>query len=164
MPCDLWDPETMSRVTAINHFNVTVNDMDRSLKFWRDLLGLDLIGRGVVEYEHLNQITGLEDACIEWAELALPNGGMIEVFQYHRPKGKAVHTNTQDPGCTHVCLEVTGIDELVDHLHLHGVQTRSPGAVVIPSGSWRGVKSIYVLDPDGVTVELIENPTASSVD
>ncbi len=149
----------MSQVLAFNHFNVTVSDMDRSLAFWSDLLGLHLLGRGIVEYPHLDQIVGLEDTRIEWAELALPSGGMIEVFRYHRPVGSAVRPRIPDPGCTHVCLEVDGLDQLVERLRDAGVTTRSRRAVQIPFGDWKDVKSIYVQDPDGVTVELIENPT-----
>ena len=148
----------MSQVVAFNHFNVTVSDMDRSLVFWRDLLGLELLGRGIVEYPHLDEIVGLRDTRIEWAELALPGGGMIEVFRYHRPVGSAVRPRIPDPGCTHVCLEVEGLDRLVERLRDAGVNTRSRRAVRIPFGDWKDVKSIYVQDPDGVTVELIEKP------
>jgi len=148
----------MSKVVAFDHFNVTVSDMDRSLAFWRDLLGLDLLGRGIVEYPHLDEIVGLRDTRIEWAELALPGGGMIEVFRYHRPAGSAVRPRIPDPGCTHVCLEVEGLDRLVERLREAGVNTRSRRAVRIPFGDWKDVKSIYVQDPDGVTVELIEKP------
>ncbi len=148
----------MPQVVAFNHFNVTVSDMDRSLGFWSNLLGLELLGRGVVEYPHLDQIVGLENTRIEWADLALPGGGMIEVFQYHRPLGSAVRPRSPDPGCTHVCLEVQALDQLVERLHAAGVETRSRRAVSIPFGDWKDVKSIYVLDPDGVTVELIEMP------
>jgi len=149
----------MPQVVAFNHFNVTVSDMDRSLVFWRDLLGLDLLGRGIVEYRHLDEIVGLSNTRIEWAELALPGGGMIEVFRYHRPAGSAVRVRIPDPGCTHVCLEVQGLDRLVERLRDAGVETRSSRAVRIPFGDWKDVKSIYVQDPDGVTVELIEKPT-----
>lgn len=149
----------MSQVVGFNHFNVTVDDVDRSLAFWRDLLGLELLGRGIVEYPHLDEIVGLEDTRIEWAELALPGGGMIEVFRYHRPMGSAVRPRIPDPGCTHVCLEVQGLDQLVELLRDAGVKTRSSRAVRIPFGDWKDVRSIYVQDPDGITVELIEKPT-----
>ena len=148
----------MSRVVAFNHFNVTVSDMDRSLVFWRDMLGLELLGRGIVEYSHLDEIVGLDNTRIEWAELALPGGGMIEVFRYHRPVGRAVRPRIPDPGCTHVCLEVRELDQLVERLRAAGVNTRSRRAVRIPFGDWKDVKSIYVEDPDGITVELIEKP------
>ena len=49
----------MPRITGFNHFSAAVSDMDGALGFWRDLLGLELLGRGVVEYDHLDQIVGL---------------------------------------------------------------------------------------------------------
>ena len=152
----------MSQVVAFNHFNVTVSDVDRSLAFWHGLLGLELLGRGIVEYPHLDEIVGLENTRIEWAELALPAGGMIEVFRYHRPVGSAVRPRISDPGCTHVCLEVQQLDHLVERLRDAGVNTRSRRAVRIPFGDWKDVKSIYIQDPDGVTVELIEKPNEPS--
>ena len=43
----------MPRITGFNHFSAAVSDMDGALGFWRDLLGLELLGRGVVEYDIL---------------------------------------------------------------------------------------------------------------
>ena len=65
----------MPGVTGFNHFNAAVSDMGAALGFWRDLLGLELLGRGVVEYDYLDQIVGLTGTRIEWAELALPPPG-----------------------------------------------------------------------------------------
>ena len=62
----------MVKVLAFNHFSATVADMDRALSFWHGVLGLELLGRGVVEYEHLDRIVGLSDTTIEWAELKIP--------------------------------------------------------------------------------------------
>jgi lactoylglutathione lyase len=145
-------------VRGFNHFNVCVADMDRSLGFWQRGLGLELLGRGTVEYAHLDRIVGLADTRIEWAELRLPAGGLIELFRYHRPQGRPVRGGVNDPGTTHVCLEVEGLDELVARLHALGVPSRAPQPVEIPWGDWKGVRSIYLVDPDGVTVELVEMP------
>ena len=59
----------MPGVTGFNHFSAAVSDMDAALGFWRDLLGLELLGRGVVEYDYLDQIVGLTGTRIEWASL-----------------------------------------------------------------------------------------------
>src|SRR5438132_8867713 len=53
---------TMPRVLSFNHFSATVEDMDRALGFWRDLLGLELLGRGVVEYEQDRKSTRLNSS------------------------------------------------------------------------------------------------------
>jgi catechol 2,3-dioxygenase-like lactoylglutathione lyase family enzyme len=148
-----------ARVAGLNHVSVTVRDMERSLAFWRDGLGLPLTGRGVVEREHLDRIVGLEQTVIEWAELALPRG-MIELFRYVRPPGADLTRphRPNDPGSVHICLEVVGVDAILASLKQRGYASRSPSAVTIPDGDWAGWRDVYVESPDGVIVELSEGP------
>lgn len=145
-------------VLALDHVAITVADIDRSLIFWRDLLGLDLTGRGEVAYEHLDRIVGLDDTRIEWAELAFPGGQVLELFRYLSPAGTRMAPAPNDPGATHVCLRVRDLDTLCTRLLEAGVRFRSPGPVEIPTGGWRGWRDLYVHDPDGVVVELSEAP------
>ena len=146
-------------ITRLGHVSVTVADMDRSLAFWRDALGLELIGRGIVRKTHLDQIIGLAETEIEWAELGVPGGSVIEIFRYLSPRGSERPIPApNDPGATHVCLEVTGIDEIVRSLRALGYATRSVAPVEIPEGDWRGWRDIYVESPDGIIVELSEPP------
>lgn len=150
---------TMPRVISFNHFSATVEDMDRALDFWRDLLGLELLGRGVVEYEYLDHIVGLPGTRIEWAELEIPGGGVVELFRYQQPPGRPVTGNVNDPGRTHISLEVEGIEELLSDLRRAGVRSMSPEAIEIPRGDWKGFRAAYVLAPDDVVVELVERPS-----
>jgi catechol 2,3-dioxygenase-like lactoylglutathione lyase family enzyme len=148
----------MPKIVGFNHFSATVADMDPALGFWQDLLGLDLLGRGVVEYEHLDQVVGLDGTRIEWAELALPGGGLIELFRYLNPPGTPLTGAVNDPGKTHLCLEVEDLDGLLASLHRAGVRSASPQPVEIPRGNWRGFRCAYVFAPDDVVVELAERP------
>ncbi len=149
-------------VTRLNHVAVTVADMDRALAFWRDTLGLHLIGRGTVRKRHLDEIVGLTGTEIEWAELQVPGGALIELFCYLEPRGAdTLPAAPNDRGATHVCLEVTGIDELFTTIVAGGYATRSAAPVEIPEGDWRGWRDLYVESPDGVIVELSEAPRES---
>jgi len=145
-------------VTGFNHFGVSVSDMDRALCFWRDQLGLELLGHGVVEYEHLDLIVGLTGTRIEWAELALPGGGLIELFSYLSPSGRPLGGGVNDPGKTHLCLDVINLDGLLERLHSAGTRSAYPVPVDIPKGDWRGFRCVYVFAPDEVVVELVERP------
>lgn len=148
----------MPEVEGFNHFGVTVSDMGRALAFWRDLLGLELLGHGVVEYDHLDRIVGLAGTRIEWAELALPGGGLIELFRYLSPSGRPLDGEVNDPGKTHLCLEVKDLDGLLARLHSAGTRSTCPVPVEIPRGDWRGFRCVYVFAPDEVVVELVERP------
>lgn len=152
----------MSRVRGFNHFNVSVADMDRSLEFWQGLLELDLLGRGTVRYPHLDEIVGLAGTEIEWAELQLPAGGLIELFRYHQPPGERRVHAVNDSGTTHLCLEVDGLDEVVDRLRGGGTPILSDRPVRIPFGDWEGFRCVYVKDPDGITLELVQRPGPAS--
>jgi catechol 2,3-dioxygenase-like lactoylglutathione lyase family enzyme len=142
------------------HASLTVTDMDASLAFWRDLLGLGLLGRGIVEYEHLDRIIGASHTRIEWAELSIDDGILLELFRYLEPVGRPVRPEPFDPGATHICLEVRDLDDLVDRIHAAGYSTRAPGPVEIPLGDWKGYRDIYAIDPDGAIVELTEAPSS----
>lgn len=148
----------MPRIAGFNHFSATVSDMGRALGFWRDLLGLELLGRGVVEYDYLDQIVGQDGARIEWAELALPGGGLVELFRYLSPPGRPLGGGVNDPGKTHLCLEVEDLDGLLATLHAAGTRSAHPAPVEIPRGNWRGFRCVYVFAPDDVVVELVERP------
>ncbi len=147
----------MARITGVDHVGVTVSDVDRSLGFWRDLLGLAVTGRGVVEWEHLDRLVALPGTKIEWCELALPDGGKMELSQYHRPVGNAVSPGEEnEPGRSHVSLLVDDLTEMLAMLRSNGVRARTEDPVDIPLGAYQGGKAAYVFDPDGVELELIE--------
>jgi len=130
----------MPQIVGFNHFGVTVGDMERALKFWCELLGLQLLGQGVVEYQYLDRIVGLDETRIEWAELALPKGGLIELFRYLNPAGKPVTGAVNDVGKTHLCLEVEDLDGLLGELHAAGIRSACREPVEIPRGNWRGFR------------------------
>jgi catechol 2,3-dioxygenase-like lactoylglutathione lyase family enzyme len=151
-------------VTGLNHVSVTVQDLDRSLRFYHELLDLPLLGRGEIAAPHLDQIIGLGHVRLRWAELDLGAGQILELFHYLEPTGKPLEQRTADPGSTHLALNVTDIHQVHARLTEAGVTIRSD-PVQIPSGDWAGAWSIYTLDPDGVTVELVQDaptPTGSA--
>ncbi len=151
----------MERVQRFSHVGLTVRNLDTSLAFWRDHLRLRELGRGLVEWEHLDRITGLDGTQIEWAELELPGGVILELFAYMRPSGAALPPGGMNrPGMAHICVEVDHIDQVVQRLTAAGYQASSRELVTIPRGAYKGFKCIYFLDPDGVTLELIERPQA----
>lgn len=149
-------------VRGLSHVGLTVRDLDASLAFWRDQLGLRVLGRGLVEWEHLDTIVGLSGTQIEWAELELPGGGFLELFAYRRPLADPLPPGGMNrPGMTHICLEVDDLEEVVERLRIGGYQARSSKVVTIPRGAYQDYKCIYFLDPDGVTLELSERPPAA---
>jgi catechol 2,3-dioxygenase-like lactoylglutathione lyase family enzyme len=144
-------------VTGIDHVGVTVADVERALGFWRDLLGLEVVGRGIVEWEHLDRLVALPDTKIEWVELRVPGGGTVELSQYHRPEGTPVSPGQEnEPGRSHLSLLVDDLSTTLAELRTAGVRARTESPVDISVGAYAGGKAAYVFDPDGVEIELIE--------
>ena len=151
----------MTAVIGTDHFGVTVSDVDRSLAFWRDQLGLEEVGRGVVEWEHLDRLVALAETRIEWIELRIPGGGTVELSKYHRPTGEPVARGEEnEPGRSHISLLVADLAETLASLRAEGVRARTSEPVDIPVGAYAGGKAAYVFDPDGVEIELIERAGA----
>jgi catechol 2,3-dioxygenase-like lactoylglutathione lyase family enzyme len=147
----------MATITGVDHFGVTVSDVERALAFWRDLLGLAEVGRGVIEWEHLDRLVALPDTKIEWVELRIPGGGTVELSQYHRPVGASVVSGEEnEPGRSHISLLVDDLASMLSNLRNAGVRARTDAPVEIPVGAYAGGKAAYVFDPDGVEIELIE--------
>jgi catechol 2,3-dioxygenase-like lactoylglutathione lyase family enzyme len=144
-------------ITGIDHFGATVSDVDRSLAFWRDLLGLEERGRGVIEWEHIDRLVALPDTKLEWVELAIPGGGTVELSRYHRPVADAIAPGEEnEPGRSHLSLLVDDLDTTLSRLRGAGVPARTDEPVSIPVGAYAGGKAAYVFDPDGIEIELIE--------
>jgi catechol 2,3-dioxygenase-like lactoylglutathione lyase family enzyme len=146
-------------ITGVDHVGIGVSDMDRALGFWCDALGLTLEGRGTVEWEHLDRLTGADGTVIEWAELRIPGGSTVELQRYHRPAGSPLPPGGDgDAGRSHLSLLVHDIETVLEQLHAAGAPSRSAAPVEIPRGAYAGAKAVYVHDPDGFAVELIERP------
>jgi diaminopimelate decarboxylase len=149
-------------VIGLDHVSVTCADLDRSLAFYSDLLGIPLRDRGEAEGGEVAEITGLPDAHIRWADLELGGGQVLELIQYLEPSGRAAGGRFSDPGAGHISLQVVSADQAHDALRQAGIELRSKPVELTEPGAWHGSRCFYALDPDGVTVELIERPAGPS--
>lgn len=142
------------RATGIDHVSITSADLDRSLVFYVDLLGLRLRDRGEAaggEFE----ITGIAGAEVRWADLELDDGRVLELIEYVEPPGTPVRPEPNDPGSTHISLRVADIDAAHQRLREAGVECRSAPLTIESPGPWQGARAFYASDPDGIAIELI---------
>ncbi len=133
------------------HVALSVRDMEESLAFYRDLLGFKVVW-DMDRRKDISKVVGLETAEARVAMLEGP-GGRLELFQYYDPEGVSLAERMRqcDVGITHFALEVERLDEMYEHLRGKGVKFY--GEPVILRGV---VKVVYMKDPNGITIELIE--------
>ena len=89
------------------------------------------------------------------AYFTLPNAS-FELVEYMEGKGVKIDTSTNNTGSAHVCFVTDDFDGLMDRLRRAG--TVFSGEVnIVPGGSNRGKKIVYVEDPDNNTLEIISS-------
>jgi len=140
-------------IKSFHHTAISVADLDRSIRFYCDLLGMKVEWR--IDHrksEALEKVVGLKNVEVSYAMLS-GWGGRIEIFQYHSPQGERFPPNKPvcDKGITHLAFQVEEIDSLYEKLLSHGVRFNSPPQVVR-----EGVKAAYFHDPDGMTIEFVQ--------
>jgi catechol 2,3-dioxygenase-like lactoylglutathione lyase family enzyme len=141
---------------GLDHVSVTTADLERSIAFYRDLIGLPLVDRGELEGDELETLIGRPGARARWAELALGGGQVLELLQYVRPAERALDQRPWRAGATHIGLAVESIDPPLARMREAGIDVSD--VVTLSEPGWHGVRVCYAADPDGVTIELVERP------
>lgn len=136
---------TMPKVKRIDHIAILVDDMEKTLGFWRQALGME--------------VSDIQDVPTEAAQIAfLPTGGSeIELV---RPttddSGLAKYLEKRGPGMHHVCLEVDDIAGMLRQLEGQGIQLINDEPRTAADG--RKYAFIHPKSTNGVLVELYEIP------
>lgn len=141
-------------IKNIHHFSFAVSDMDRSLDFYTEILDGQVLSDTVIQESDSHSVTRIPDAKLRIAFLDV-HGTLIELIQYLSPIGKPLRTRTCDTGSAHIAFAVDNLDATYRYLQRKGVRFKSeptrtgtdPGTIV---------KCVYFLDPDGITLELVE--------
>ncbi len=168
----------------IHHIGLTVSDLERSIQFYRDLLGLTLIRRRPhVREDYISQQTGYEGVELSVASFRVsddirgrvPAGVLdsgagstngdrpadrrpsLEIVQYISHAGDPRKPATNRAGSSHLCLLVDDLRACYEDLSTRGVPFKSE-PVTITAGPNEGGLVIYLLDPDGYTIEMFQPP------
>ena len=148
------------RAIGLDHVSVTVRDLARSLAFYHELLGLPMLGTGEERGGAAAKVTGLRGAHFRFADLDLGSGQILELLEYLAPLGTARGHSVNDPGSGHVGIRVDDLASLIERLNQAGFVALSSPVELEGPPWWEGAKCVYVSDPDGVVVELVQRPRA----
>lgn len=143
---------------TLHHTGLTISDLERSLRFWRDGMGMEVLFEQEKAGGYLEAIVGEHGAHVRMAHLAFGGEGpRIELFQYLAPGGGHHRQRPADLGFVHVCVACDDLDERLERLVAAGGRPFSE-PVEIDTGVNRGGRGVYLRDPDGHVVELFERP------
>jgi len=147
-------------IKSVFHTSWTVDDLERSIAFYRDLLGFELIGRRERQGSAIETVVGFPKADLRMAFLRVPgapvgiSGHHLELIEYRHPKGRKLDIRTCDTGSAHLALETTDIH--ADHARLQTAGVTIVSAPVTFDGVAGKVLACYLRDPDGFTIELVQ--------
>jgi lactoylglutathione lyase len=120
----------------LDHVRFGVADLERSLDWYSRLLGVD---------------------ATEGSSFELPGGGRLTLER--RPdSATSVDNETFEVGNAHLCFTVDDLHSEYERLRGHA-SFRSPAPVALAVGANAGGWGVYLRDPDGITVELLQLPT-----
>ena len=143
---------------AIHHVGLVVRDLDRSIYFYHDILGLPFSNEPTPWFEgpELAKGVGVPGAKLRQVTFWVGEHSNMELLEYaNRPADNTTHIPNNYLGAAHVCFRVDDIRATKADLESKGVQFYSD-VNVVDSGPLAGWRWCYFSDPDGLTLELVE--------
>jgi catechol 2,3-dioxygenase-like lactoylglutathione lyase family enzyme len=146
------------RPTEISHIGIHVTSLERSLRFYRDRLGLEVVGEWLVDDDFARAMVGYPTAKLKVALLRLPgSSAYLEIIAFQEVDGRPVDPEPANPGTAHISFYVDDLDAVHKRLATAGTKSVTPAVLAFPAGfPMEGGKVVYVIDPDGIRVELLE--------
>jgi catechol 2,3-dioxygenase-like lactoylglutathione lyase family enzyme len=139
-------------VTGLHHASLTVTDLDRSLRFYRDLLGVSVREEVETAAALVTAISGESTGRVRIADLDLGDGRVLELVEDRD------HDPPQTHAGSHVAFAVDDVWATYRRLMDAGVTARSEPILLGPDAGrhWDGCVVVWITDPDGATVELVQ--------
>ena len=144
--------QTQRIVIGSRHTGVITKDIRKSLIFYRDLLGFEVIQDFWDSSDYINEITGMSGATVHMIKLRALDGSVIELLDYETHPTSLVQQPIHNAGACHLALQVQDIEYAYDQLSQKGIRFISR-----PVLSSEGIAKVcFCLDPDNVRIEFVE--------
>lgn len=147
----------MNTVRATHHVGLTVASLEAARRFYVDLLGFDEVFSWNPTDEYIRVLVGYPDVDLHATILRLPGTDVsLELLEYRGITPTVVDHGNGNPGVAHLAFFVDDLDELYAQWTAAGVASVS--APVTPTqGPNQGGRVVYMIDPDGYRIELIQS-------
>jgi catechol 2,3-dioxygenase-like lactoylglutathione lyase family enzyme len=150
-------------VNGACHVGPTVSDLDKSARFYRDVIGLDLDpapSRGAD-----SSLYGLPKARFRVMDARMPGVACgIELMEFESAGQRPVHRRLQDPGSAMLILLVRDIDAIFARIKAAGATVVTKGGAPMLVGPPKTARAVVVQDPDGDFIELAQLKPLPSTD
>jgi catechol 2,3-dioxygenase-like lactoylglutathione lyase family enzyme len=140
-------------IKNIRHTGIVVSDMEKSLEFYRDVLGLKSVIDFTEQGAYIDAISNMKGIRLRMVKLVADDGGMIELLHYaSHPRPERKDNQLCELGPTHVAFTVDDVDKTYKEWSARGIRCNSM-PVVSPDGK---AKLFFCQDPDGTFLEIVQ--------
>jgi glyoxylase I family protein len=137
-------------ILSFSHVCIGVGDVDRSLDFYRRVLGMDVVFDVELEGESLETVTGGAGSKGRMVG-GLVGGVMLELLSFGPGRAPERPSDGTPLGYTNISVSVPDLDAA----HRQVIELDAPPGPIVEIA---GVRMFFVADPDGTAIEVIEYP------
>lgn len=154
-------PPAALMVSRVESIGISVNDLDRAVAFYTNVLGFERTGEREITGDGYERLYGVFGLRLRTAELRLGDE-RVELMQFLAPRGRPTPADSKshDRWFQHVAIVVSDMDRAYAHLRAHKVEHASTGPQLLPA--WNpnagGISAFYFRDPDGNHLEVLQFP------
>lgn len=142
---------------ALHHLGITVRDIDASIRFYHEVLGLEFVNEPTPWFDGpaVDQGVGVPGAALRQVSLRLGET-ILELLEYKSPTSETSRPLlSNNIGASHVAFLVDDIEKSMAELQATGIEFYS-GVNVVDEGVLAGWRWVYFEDPDGYPLELVQ--------
>ncbi|MDO5708370.1 MAG: VOC family protein [Andreesenia angusta] len=144
----------------IVHIGLTISDIEESIKFYRDILGLKLTGRITMTGEETDKLFNCKNTKVNIAYLIGTDeiiSPPIELIEFESKEIERVESSLMRTSISELCFSVDDINKFYKHLKENNIECISePQKFDFSEFGFGKSKALYFKDPDGIILEELE--------
>jgi lactoylglutathione lyase len=150
---------------SVFHVGMTVSDLDSAVTFFTSVLEMEVVHTQVQDNPYSRALVGEPDARFRVVQLRFlegpppPSNHVLELIAYDAPRLEPLVLRNPQAGAMHLAILVPEIDPVLNRAREHGATPLSE-PVDITAGINAGGRACYLRGPDGITLELLQRPSA----
>jgi catechol 2,3-dioxygenase-like lactoylglutathione lyase family enzyme len=138
-----------------DHTGFITPSLEGSVRFWSEVMGFDPKPSVERKGDWVAPFTGVSGAELKIAHL-FGHGTHLEFIEFGAASGAVDEPGANNAGTGHVCFKVQDLDGTVERI-LAGGGKLAGRITTITEGAAAGIRGLYIRDPFGVLIELLES-------